>query len=734
MILGFILLGFIIGILFGTFEIIKFTNSETKVINHILNSIYFLTINSIGFTMLMIIPVVPVCLLWNLYNGTGKLYSNDKEGNSSDKLWPGMMIYWGLYSELVFFYWGLPFLDIIHPHMSSREVVFYNLILFFIVSILGLLSFHLSFIICRAVTKKYWFLIPINFLFLVILTIFLRFFFGRYFGKDLPKILISLKFLLALVILFAVLSLTSLCYGRILDWVRKNSARKSKIKYQIFTIPKLGMISLYTMIFFICLATIGYYYEIRESKAKIHLEKNSVNKHPKKDYANIILILIDTLRADHLSCYGYKQKTSPNIDRFAKEGVLFINSFSQSSWTRSSVASLFTSLYPTQHNANLPEDYLTDEAITLAEILKSEGYITTAFVSNACVSKDFRFDQGFDFYYDVWDFITGPEKYNQVIRRSFIGRVINNISKNKFFYDNNNAKTLNSVAISWLKNNKDRKFFLYLHYMDPHSPYDPPAPFYRKYVNSLNPDVYKGNDRFDNKEVNVSLYDGEIEFTDLQIGELLKTIDDLKLNNNTLVILLSDHGEAFLEHNNLGHGATVYKEEIHVPLIMRWQGYIPGNRTIAYQACTIDIMPTILDFLNIQYKGIQEGRSLVPVIKAQESRGREYMLFQQHDLNYSSKEARLMLSLRKGEYKYITKVFKGSKAYPSKVEQLFDLSKDPGELYNIISQKPEEVKIIKQKINLLTKHIKETSLQPAETKTKVNEKAMEQMRALGYIQ
>ncbi|OGL41542.1 MAG: hypothetical protein A3C43_00125 [Candidatus Schekmanbacteria bacterium RIFCSPHIGHO2_02_FULL_38_11] len=733
LILIFILLGFIIGITFGAYEIIKFTafkeldNERNKIkfdyllsTEKVLLGIYLLSINSFGFTIIMFLPVIPVCLLWNLYK---------KDENNLDKVWPVMAIYWGLYSEIIFINWGLPFLNKIRPCMSNREIVFHNLILYFVILIIGLLSFHLSFRIYNATSKGYWFFILVNFLFLAGLTMLLRFFFVGYFIEYVPRTFRSINFLLSLFILFSVLSLSPICYERIFGLGKKSPQEVLKPNSKFLSISKFGIASVFILILLIGLTCFGYFEENREIGLETFSAKNSVNTVSNKDYLNVILILIDTLRADHLSCYGYGQNTSPNIDKLAKEGVLFTNSFSQASWTKSSVASLFTSLYPTQHNTNTFEDILPDRATTIAEILKSYNYTTAAFIANPIVGKPFNFQQGFDLYIDEF---TKDKIYYSVLRNSFIGGIVMSISRNRFLtQDIVNADILNSTIVPWLRNNKDKKFFLYLHYKDPHSPYKPPDFFYKKYVKGIDPEVYKGNDRFDINRTEMALYDGEIEFTDLNIGELLKTVDELNLTKNTLVILLSDHGEAFLEHGNKEHGFTLYQEEIFVPLIMRLPGYIPVNRKVVYQVCTIDILPTILNILNIQYKGPIEGKSLLPLIKDVHSEEQRDFIFLEELFAFG--KPMMLHSLRMENYKYIfTKLFKNKEVSASETKELFNLQTDSEEFLNIIKQKPEELIMINGKINHLLEYINKTAV-PA-VKTKVDEKTKDQIRALGYIQ
>lgn len=720
LILVFVLLGFIIGIIFGSFEIVKFSgfrekdNERNKIkfdslssIEKILLGIYFLSINSFGFTIITFIPVIPVCLLWNLYR---------KNRNGSDKLWPVMVVYWGLYSEIIYICWGLPFLKKTRYYMSTWEIILNNLNLFLIIAAFSLLLFHISFRIYNALRKGPQYFILINFLFLIFITIFLRFFFAAYFIDYIPQIFRNIKLFLVLLIIFIVLSISCLYIDR------------SSLKRKSSSISKLGIFALFTLLFFFALASFGYYMENRKTESEIYSASNS-NINERGNYVNVILILIDTLRSDHLSCYGYNQKTSPNIDKLAKEGVLFTNSFSQASWTKSSVASLFTSLYPTQHNSNTFDDTLPDKANTIAEILKGEGYTTSAFIANPIIGKTFNYNQGFDLYYDEF---TKDKIYYSVLRNSFMGDIIKSISRNKFIpEDMANATTLNKMIIPWLKTYKDTKFFLYIHYKDPHSPYNPPTPFFEKYVDRLNPEVYKGSDKFDINRTEMALYDGEIEFTDYNIGEVLKTVDKLNLTKKTLIILLSDHGEAFLEHENKEHGLTLYQEEISVPLIMRLPDYIPASKTITYQASTIDIMPTILDILNIQYKGIKEGESLFPIIKNQQlKKQRDFIFFEEL---FAMGKPITLFALRIGEYKYIfTKALKGFKINNSKIEQLFDLKNDPKEFCNIIKKKPEEARLIREKINLLVTNMKKTAIPSA--KTKIDEKTKDQIKALGYIQ
>ncbi|MGH7792955.1 MAG: sulfatase-like hydrolase/transferase, partial [Thermodesulfobacteriota bacterium] len=266
---------------------------------------------------------------------------------------------------------------------------------------------------------------------------------------------------------------------------------------------------------------------------------------PKNKDINVVFISIDTLRADHLGCYGYHRNTSPNIDRLAREGVIFSNAFSVSSWTLPAHISMFTSMYSTSHGVITGEDYLDDSRITLAEVLKREGYATAAFISGAYLRDPrYGFEQGFDLY-DA-SIINEAASLKDVIKAS---QVIT-------------SPSLNKAAKSWLEKNYQKKFFLFLHYIDVHSDYIPPPPYdtmfdpdYRGPVDGLNIFKLKLKAEMDPRDLFhiIALYDGEIAFTDHHIGDLMLSLKELGVYDNTMIILTSDHGEEFFEHGQLGH-------------------------------------------------------------------------------------------------------------------------------------------------------------------------------------
>ena len=467
--------------------------------------------------------------------------------------------------------------------------------------------------------------------------------------------------------------------------------------------------------FFIFVSCFGIYMENRQKNLSIY---NPVLARESHQETNVILILIDTLRADHLSCYGYERSTSPNIDRMAEEGVLFENPVAPSSWTKPSTASLFTSLYPSMHGVIYGNSVLPRALTTLAEVLKEAGYLTAGFVANPQIKAIFDFDQGFDFYDDT---IVEDKIYHVLFRGNDLEKkIIRRLFKLKWEWtDNNNAEMITRKIIPWLKENKDSRFFLYLHYIDPHEPYSPPDPFHDKYSN----DEFKMTEN----QKNIALYDAEIAYTDENIGVLLQTLEQLNIANRTLVVLTSDHGEEFLEHGGTGHGQSLYEEQIRVPLIMRYPHVLPASRIIKERAKMIDIMPTILDLLGIGWDGHMEGASLLPLVRQDNIESHENYIFSETYLGYFQGKA-----ITHNKWKYIfTEVSELRDINKLGPEELYDLDNDRGESRNLINQKPKIAKEFREKLLSFTRYAHERSI--SSTKVSIDKRTKEQLKALGYV-
>jgi arylsulfatase A-like enzyme len=303
------------------------------------------------------------------------------------------------------------------------------------------------------------------------------------------------------------------------------------------------------------------------------------NKHPLYSKPNIVFIVIDALRADHLGFNGYQRNTSPNLDALAREGVAFTRCYATSSSTAYASVGLMTGRYLMVYGDDEAEGILDKKFTTLAEYLKKIGYHNIAFLNNGHYARGSGFERGFD-------------QYN-----SFVG----------------NASKTTDVAIDWLKNS-DSPFFLWLHYIDPHSPYVAPPEFAklfdgdalrREQTKELKVHLIDGSDPYksqgyipqivfqqDKYSVGhyVALYDAEIKYTDYHIGRLLKHI-----SSNTLIVVTADHGESMDEHNQyFTHGGNIYDELLHVPLILRDAGRFQRGQRISQAISTVDIVPTIL--------------------------------------------------------------------------------------------------------------------------------------------
>jgi arylsulfatase A-like enzyme len=310
---------------------------------------------------------------------------------------------------------------------------------------------------------------------------------------------------------------------------------------------------------------------------------------------NVILYLVDTLRADHLGCYGYSRPVSPHVDAFARQAVLFRHTVAQSSWTRPATTTILTGLLPRTHGVNGRRDKLSEQALTLAEMLQARGYHTAGFVTNGNVARSFGLGQGFETYELL------PHRHAT-------------------------ATGVNAAAAGWLESGwkRDAPFFLYLHTVEPHAPYNPPAPFRQRFAPEVHDETLTGRRIFHNLEGGslaptpelrqslLDLYDAEIAANDAAFGELIDLLARRGLWEDTVVVFISDHGEELFEHGGWEHGKTLHSEVLDVPLIVRAPG--AGARTVQRQAQQIDVAPTILDLLGLPVPPVVEGRSLAPWI------------------------------------------------------------------------------------------------------------------------
>lgn len=309
----------------------------------------------------------------------------------------------------------------------------------------------------------------------------------------------------------------------------------------------------------------------------------------KLEEVNVFCIIVDTLRADHLGCYGYDYDTTPTIDGLAQGGVLFTQAISQSPWTLPSIASIYTGRLPTSHQAGLrkisglakfsPQPNLID-------LMRENGYHTIAFINNPFLSDDLGMHW---FFYE-------------------------------YFKYRGDARDGSDAACKWLESNADKKFFCVLHYLDPHVPREEiksrwPLP---KRVSGISDGAHTARKVLhDGEDISSDLntYDSEVAFADEQIGRVVRKLDQLKLLEDTVIVFVSDHGEEFYDHDDYEHGHSLYDELLRVPLIFSFPSRFPAGKVVDAQVRLMDVLPTVLDILGMDFdKEIVAGRSLLPLI------------------------------------------------------------------------------------------------------------------------
>ncbi|MFQ5792521.1 MAG: sulfatase, partial [Acidobacteriota bacterium] len=303
---------------------------------------------------------------------------------------------------------------------------------------------------------------------------------------------------------------------------------------------------------------------------------------------HLVVVTFDTTRADRIGCYGYPGIDTPSIDRLAREGVLFTRAYCQAVQTLPSHASLFTGLYPITNDVVSNGQSLSDQAVTLAELLRSNGYQTGAIVATAPLMRAFNLDQGFDTYVDSFEGSAFRRAFHSFFRIFSFNKL--NIRTTR------PAQRVAALARKWLRRaaRKKRPFFLWIHFIEPHYPYQ------------FHPDFDKPKRVVSDGELNVygekeSNYLNEIEFADYYLGQVLSYMDEVGLTGKTLTIFTADHGESLGEHGYRGHRQEVYEPVIRVPLIFRFPGRLPAGKSLETPAMLVDVMPTVLDLSGVPF-------------------------------------------------------------------------------------------------------------------------------------
>jgi arylsulfatase A-like enzyme/Flp pilus assembly protein TadD len=391
---------------------------------------------------------------------------------------------------------------------------------------------------------------------------------------------------------------------------------------------------------------------------------------------NILLVTLDTTRADRLGCYGYGRARTPNLDGLAQAGVRFENAYSQVPLTTPSHCSILTGTYPLYHQVHNNGSYaLPGQVTTLAEVLKGQGFQTAAFVGSFTVDSRLGLDQGFDVYDD---------------------RFIENEAF-KPLNAERKAEKVYAAFRSWLERSEERPFFCWVHFYDPHIPYDPPAPYSIDFADSP--------------------YDGEIAYMDHFVGQITAVLREKQRLEKTLIVLAGDHGEAFGEKVETGHGVFLYDGTLRVPLIISAEGHLPKGAVIRPRVRLIDIFPSVLDMLGFPTPKEVQGTSLLPYISGRERRSLDSYLetyFPRENYGWSE-----LIGLIEGDWKYIQ----------SPKSELYDLKMDPQENDNAIGREGSLALALRKR---LEETITRSSSGFASAMRELTSEEREQLRSLGY--
>ena len=472
------------------------------------------------------------------------------------------------------------------------------------------------------------------------------------------------------------------------------------------------------MITWVALLIFSFFYNVDEGFNKDHSRPN------------IILIIVDTLRADRLGSYGYSKETTPNIDKIAKQGVQFEQAYVQWASSLPSHSSIMTSLQPYLHGAFPNGNQLNPEVLTLAKILKAYGYTNGAFVTNRLVGNQYNFEIGFERFFDLANITYSNSTKTAWMHSLNLIKVIDKLKRNDIFTD---------LALSWIEDNKDDPIFLWLQLLYPHAPYEPPSKFLKKFEDS-----YAGIADGTLEQISLitknalqlsvedqdhysALYDGEVAYSDYQIGRVINKLKELNILENSLIVITSDHGENLYEHSyEYGHYG-VYDSSIRIPLIFSMPQKLSQHKKIKQIVQSIDMTPTILDLVDIEKPDQFQGKSLMP------------MMFDK-EVNWESTAYSIMLqtrrnffAIRSDDWKIMLTVLSDK----SKKFELYHIPSDPNELNNRLDSEPVIADSLK---NVLVSWI-ENNFEPIaiaytpglQLKKEFDKATEERLRSLGYI-
>jgi arylsulfatase A-like enzyme len=495
---------------------------------------------------------------------------------------------------------------------------------------------------------------------------------------------------------------------------------------------------------------------------------------------NIVLVLIDTLRADRLSCYGHARRTSPCIDSIADEGALYERAISAAAWTPPSHASIFTGAYPSRHGVDLSHLILDSGLDPLPEILRRHGYRTFGVSSNYWLSRETRFDRGFDHFVHSWQLVqtagtNHPLKRQQ--RKQTVGlaadgspetrslarrfgesanwayeRATKELRQRLAAYDDG-AWRVNLQVKRWAAGWKRaaEPFFAFVHYMEPHIRYAAPGRYRTMHVpgdvsqervDRVNQDPWRyltGRTEMSTEDFAVlgGLYDGEVSYVDQRVGQLYTLLEEQGLLRDTVFIVTSDHGENLGDHGLMSHAYCLYDTLLHVPLIIRYPAAFAPARRIARQVQNLDLFPTILELARlddprawsqVQGESLLAGESAAvrsrPIVSEYpEPEPSLSLLTSRYPGFDGTRYDRALRSIRTGDYKYIW-------ASDGR-DELYDLAADPHEARNVIAEHPERAAEMRGDLERWLGSFKHAA--PAEQSLEIDDEMRKRLEDLGYL-
>jgi arylsulfatase A-like enzyme len=468
----------------------------------------------------------------------------------------------------------------------------------------------------------------------------------------------------------------------------------------------------------------------------------------------VIFLMCDTLRKDHLGLYGYERETAPHLKQLAEQSAVFLDNVSQATWTKASTPSIMTSLNPLSTQVHGTPDRLSASATTIAEVFRDAGYATVSFSSTGFTGRMTNLHQGFEELHESAS-IDQPANYRAKTARPYVDR-----------------------AIEWIEHHPDTPFFMYLHVFDPHHQYEPRAPYAsafndpalrdehekeretsRKFIHEAmrgrglpNPEELKkaGLDADKWVKYERDWYDGSILGMDAEVGRLIQRLRTLGIEDDTLLVFFSDHGEGFGEHGNMWHGFTGYGEMSGVPMMFHRPGVIPPGLKISETVRNLDLMPTVLDLCGLPIPEAAQGQSLVPLMAAARQaaqNGSQGSLAEiaaklgwtpqpavtekSDDPQGENPKGLLSYAIVSGGWKLVHNV----KSPDNRAEyELYHHADDPLDQKNVLDQNGSVAETLKTKLAEWHEMVEKAKLPEGESTEGVDEKELERLRSLGYVQ